>query len=1718
MNNGINNSVSNVITNEKWVFKSSYINNLICKVFINICFIYSNLTFSYEIDGEKRRKFYFIMNKIIENTIGDHNFNINSYDNMNKDCLDVFMNHCLKSKEINQIKVEEILNEKLNNHSGSNENDYDDYIIRILNTTINIFNKETEKIKKSNAFDCYYSVVLNDLLKTNRLFTDLIINFEEYLKLIEIEFNKLFNIDISTDFIKNVVLFSPILQRLNEFFEIYTKCYENSKQVMNKDLIKRILNFLRYILRKETIVLITSINPVNFFKSVFMKNDKNEELLTLLNEILIEIKRNSIGLNENTFISEVITQFIDNLKINKNELDEEPNKIQDYLKIMSSFLRLNKLILKNISYNHSTITCIKKFNILLNIFLNSDHFIILLDIYFTEHKMNKKEFEVCFFNKFNKKINENQYLNKSKFRKKRKYDFLEKQDFESLEYIKPHLEKFIYVYLKYINYAYKYELWDLGFEFTHINKFNNIYSYNFENLSIDVLIQLIKNSFNFEFKGSDRLCYLCYFQEEMFYSNICLRINSYYYYNNYYQENYAFKKSNEKIYASLVNYEQYFDILEKTMKLINRLIDKYVKLKPKQSKLKKEFKKLVKNIYEVYEDLVIIPLYLINNISFLYEFQLKKDSFKRLKRLNTDFMNISIRLVSLKIEYKANNVKVILIEDNIPMVKINKMNEILKNFMSINMFDLTLIVRSFRLFIQSIIKDTFFNINYGYFFKFINTKNNFFDNTYINSKDFPEILVYQELYSKYEIFYSESLDPKSFKRNIIQIANDFKNELIKCNKEEFSLINVCNQIDTSSKNSELYRYKLTKFFENKQKEYLDLFYTLSIIKNIKYLYYYSNYGQSEDEMKIIKNIVFNLFKDLYINNLKVETSRHYELIKDININNFCQEILVNIMILLRICTKNKSFTSSLLNENDLIDIIFTSLKNTLNILISEEKLMYYYNSESLNINEENINFLNFQDESRLKCDFLRQCEVVVEIFTSQEFSSLNIDNFPSLKIFIETISNILYSNNLYVFELYNEIIYKSLCIIQSLIEYVSLSPETINFLLSKLNVSYLTYIIIEYTKIIISQYQFGINDYQSIDLLHGDKNLLYQRDYKRFYLNSNFLIAVTIYKIILILDSKYNINHAKSVISSKFINEDKNNVIAFVKLIRKILCYKTIAGKENNEKEGKKEVKENANKKIKSIKDNKEYKYIKSSKNLPERLKVNENIKKNEENEEEEEENEEDDDEKEETLESQTESNIRIVNSIVIDIITQMLNNIKEDNENKSDYIIKDPLSRERKYQLENKNHIAFINDFYSNFIVNVEFIIKKSYKNIKIRVIPESISITNSEIEDLVKNTDYTSSTTKISSLMKYINTFENKINFFKKKDSFHEAIYDKVKSIYFDIISFIICLIINILLLVYYEKKDLFINDLSLYWTILILGIIQILNNFISLSLFLISKYKVLLYEYQINKQSKLNFVDSLFVLISSEINMTIANLIISIIAISQPFLTFLFTIQLLSILKFLKTIREIFIAFSTRIKQVIIMIFLLVIIVYFFSNIAFFYLANEFNISNDDQTSTLNPCTSLIECFIFHFKDGIMNGGGIGDVLSEKSWGKDLKNYFQRWFFDFFFFLICILLLLNMINGIIVNAFVDIRKKDEEYEYESKEKCFICSLTKNDFQIKNISFKNHILNEHQVKSYVHYLIYLKFTQDADLDEDNLYIKNAINEKNFSVFPFQSTSYIKD
>lgn len=118
--------------------------------------------------------------------------------------------------------------------------------------------------------------------------------------------------------------------------------------------------------------------------------------------------------------------------------------------------------------------------------------------------------------------------------------------------------------------------------------------------------------------------------------------------------------------------------------------------------------------------------------------------------------------------------------------------------------------------------------------------------------------------------------------------------------------------------------------------------------------------------------------------------------------------------------------------------------------------------------------------------------------------------------------------------------------------------------------------------------------------------------------------------------------------------------------------------------------------------------------------------------------------------------------------------------------------------------------------------------------------------------------------------------------------------------------------------------------------------------------------------------------------------------------------------------------------------------VLVTYFFSVFAYIYLNPDFFMEAKQESI----CTSIFHCFINILSLGPRSTGSIGDLLIRISFN-ERTHYFIRWVFDFSIWAIVNLILLNVIFGVTIDTFAEIRDTNKAIDDDIMNKCAICSL---------------------------------------------------------------------
>uniref|UniRef100_A0A7M4FZI7 Inositol 1,4,5-trisphosphate receptor n=1 Tax=Crocodylus porosus TaxID=8502 RepID=A0A7M4FZI7_CROPO len=158
-------------------------------------------------------------------------------------------------------------------------------------------------------------------------------------------------------------------------------------------------------------------------------------------------------------------------------------------------------------------------------------------------------------------------------------------------------------------------------------------------------------------------------------------------------------------------------------------------------------------------------------------------------------------------------------------------------------------------------------------------------------------------------------------------------------------------------------------------------------------------------------------------------------------------------------------------------------------------------------------------------------------------------------------------------------------------------------------------------------------------------------------------------------------------------------------------------------------------------------------------------------------------------------------------------------------------------------------------------------------------------------------------------------------------------------------------------------------------------------------------------------------------------------------------------------------------------------------------------------EDVDNFERACDTLLMCIVTVLNHGLRNGGGVGDILRKPS--KDESLFPARVIYDLLFFFIVIIIVLNLIFGVIIDTFADLRSEKQKKEEILKTTCFICGLERDKFDNKTVSFEEHIKYEHNMWNYLYFIVLVRVKNKTDYTGPESYVAQMIKVRNLDWFP---------
>jgi hypothetical protein len=218
-----------------------------------------------------------------------------------------------------------------------------------------------------------------------------------------------------------------------------------------------------------------------------------------------------------------------------------------------------------------------------------------------------------------------------------------------------------------------------------------------------------------------------------------------------------------------------------------------------------------------------------------------------------------------------------------------------------------------------------------------------------------------------------------------------------------------------------------------------------------------------------------------------------------------------------------------------------------------------------------------------------------------------------------------------------------------------------------------------------------------------------------------------------------------------------------------------------------------------------------------------------------------------------------------------------------------------------------------------------------------------------------------------------------------------------------------------------------------------------------------------------------------------------------INMPNAPYFFAFHLLDIVVRSELLKYVIKSVTANGKAIMLTACLALVVVYIYSIFGFLFFRSKFGAEAG--------CDSMLMCLVTSINMGLRSGGGIGDIMEPPTW-TDADTHWRILYDSTFFFLV-IVIMLNIIFGIIIDTFGELRAQNNEIEEDIRNKCFVCGIDRETFDRNADGFDHHIQSDHHVFHYIYFFMYLRRKERTEYTGPEQYVADLLKARSWTFMP---------
>jgi len=221
--------------------------------------------------------------------------------------------------------------------------------------------------------------------------------------------------------------------------------------------------------------------------------------------------------------------------------------------------------------------------------------------------------------------------------------------------------------------------------------------------------------------------------------------------------------------------------------------------------------------------------------------------------------------------------------------------------------------------------------------------------------------------------------------------------------------------------------------------------------------------------------------------------------------------------------------------------------------------------------------------------------------------------------------------------------------------------------------------------------------------------------------------------------------------------------------------------------------------------------------------------------------------------------------------------------------------------------------------------------------------------------------------------------------------------------------------------------------------------------------------------------------------------------------------FSFHLLDIANKSQVLQNVFLAVTTNLDSLLLTaLFTLIVIwiyaVYGFATYSDYFRAFDDPTDADGGEAVMDLCTDIYVCYLNAVSTGLRSGdlGGLMQMVPSED-----AHFQGMMFYQFSYWVIIITVMLNLIFGIIIDTFSELRTTHASNKAQMENTCFISGIDRFTLDTKGGGFERHIKHDQNMWMYLYMLCYLWDKEETEYNGWEQWVRDRLDKKEVDFLP---------